>query len=653
MCGIVGILSENSSKISTLQKYVNDMVTKIQHRGPDNRDVFFDNNISFGHARLSILDISKSGNQPMQSFSGRYVIVFNGEIYNHLEIRKKLESNFNFNKWKSNSDTETLINLFEFYDIETILQMLNGMFAFAVWDKKNQKLYLARDRFGEKPIYYSFISEKFIFFSELKCLNAVKDFRRELNKDSIKIFTKINYIPAPFTVYKDVFKLEPGTLLEINQNFKYNFTIKKNVDFTTKKFKKKRWFLNNQDNKLLKYSFNEKINILEKNLNKAVKSQLISDVNIGCFLSGGIDSSIISYFMQKNSLKQIETFTIKTENLNYDESEKSKAISKFLNTSHFEYQITEHDVKNFLPKMHSIYDEPFSDSSQIPTYILSKFASKQIKVALTGDAGDELFGGYTRHIWIRKINKLIKILPSSIRKVIGGLLLNIEDKNSSIIEKLINFILKGDKQIVQLDKKLGKIGNILKTEELSNIYFNLISTWPSDDRKISLSQLDDYFHTNNLSQSETENILVLDKENYLHDDVLTKVDRAAMANSLETRVPFLDVNMIEISNSFSVKEKISNGVGKLPLRELAKRIYDKSIVDQPKMGFGIPLNNWMRSNLREWINDEIESQSAKENEFINHQYLKNIWHEHLYNNKNFSEYIWNNLILISWLKNNK
>ena len=376
-------------------------------------------------------------------------------------------------------------------------------------------------------------------------------------------------------------------------------------------------------------------------------------MDIGCFLSGGIDSGLVSYFMQKNSLKSIDTFTIKTTNKFYDESKQAKKISDFIGSNHNEYIISNNDIKNYLPNMFEVYDEPFSDSSQIPTFFLSKAASKNIKVALTGDAGDEMFGGYIRHIWIKKISKIIKYLPSNLRKFLGSILLNINNQNAEIIEKFVNFFLSDKKKIVQLDKKLGKIGNLFLSPESIDIYFKLISIWPSNIENIDNLNLEKYFETENLTSSELKNILILDKENYLHDDVLTKVDRASMANSLETRVPFLSKNILDISNLFTENEKIKNGIGKIPLRSLAEKNLPHEIVNQPKMGFGIPLNEWMRTDLREWIYDEINSKLASESEFINLSKLKFYFEEHLNKNKNFSEYIWNSLILINWLKNNK
>ncbi len=651
MCGINGILANNFN-IDKVKENLKKMNSVLAHRGPDNSDIFINEDLGMGHTRLSIIDTSNLGNQPMKSFSGRFIITYNGEIYNHLELREKLKKEFNFFNWKSTSDTETLVNLFDFFDKEKVLNLLNGMFAFALWDKKEKNLFLARDRFGEKPLYYTFQNNNFLFFSELKCLKCLKEYKREIDEESLKIFSNVNYIPAPYTVYKNVYKLEPGSFLEINKRFKDNISIYKNKNINTVNFKKKKWWNVSQEFRIDKnLNYSEKINLLEKNIDRAVNSQLISDVKIGSFLSGGIDSALISYFMQKNSQKKIETFTIKTEDKFYDESRKAKDISEYIGSTHHEYVISKNDIKNYLPSMLEVYDEPFSDSSQIPTYFLSKAASRNIRVALTGDAGDEMFGGYIRHIWLKKILKINKNLPYNLRVILGKILLNTKNHTAEMIEKIVNLFLNNKRKIVQLDKKLGKFGNLLLSPKTLNLYFNLISVWPSNNQNIKNINLEKYFGSENLGQSELQNILILDKENYLHDDVLTKVDRASMANSLETRVPFLDKNIFEISNLFTESEKINKGVGKIPLRSLAEKIFPSQIVNQPKMGFGIPLNSWMRTDLKNWIYDEINSKFVAENEFIDTERLKFYYKEHLYKNKNFSEYIWNSLILINWLKN--
>ena len=653
MCGINGILFNKNFNINKIREYINTMNSVLSHRGPDHSDIYLNENLGLGHTRLSIIDTSSLGNQPMVSFSGRYVMTYNGEIYNHLDLREQIRKKFNFLNWNGTSDTETLVNLFEFFEKEKVLNFLNGMFAFALWDKKEKKLFLARDRFGEKPIYYSFQNNNFLFFSELKCLKALKEFKREIDKDSINIFSNINYIPAPYTVYKNVYKLEPGSFIEIDTNFKGTMSIYKNKNINTTHFKKKKLWNVSQEFRIDKnLIYSEKLALLEKSLDSAVSSQLISDVKIGSFLSGGIDSALISYFMQKNSVKQIDTYTVKTEHKLYDESKKAKIISEFIGSNHNEYLISRNDIQNYLPKMFEVYDEPFSDSSQIPTYFLSKAASKKIKVALTGDAGDEMFGGYIRHIWLKKILNITKYLPFYLRVLLGKGLLNTNNQTAEKAEKIINLFLSDSKKIVQLDKKLGKLGNLLLSPKIHSLYLSLISVWPSKKHNLKNINLEKYFGSENLGNFQLKNILLLDKDNYLHDDVLTKVDRASMANSLETRAPFLDKNISDISNLFSESEMIKNGIGKKPLRSLAEKIFPSHIVKQPKMGFGIPLNSWMRTDLKDWINDEISSKFATESEFIDNETLKSYFDEHLNNNKNFSEYIWNSLILINWLKNN-
>jgi asparagine synthase (glutamine-hydrolysing) len=340
-------------------------------------------------------------------------------------------------------------------------------------------------------------------------------------------------------------------------------------------------------------------------------------------------------------------------NLDYDESEKAKNIARYLDTNHNEYRLGTDDVKNSLPIMHNIYDEPFADSSQIPTYILSKFASKKIKVALSGDGGDELFGGYVRHIWSKKILQLINFFPLIIRKKFGQLLLNLNYNSVIKIEKILNIFISNQSKLVQLDKKLNKFGKILSSStNISDFYFTLISVWPNMLNDKSEVDYVKFISNQSSRQQSKEDIMWLDVDNYLHDDVLCKLDRAAMSNSLETRVPFLDKDVYDISKSFSFNEKINKGVGKIPLRDLMKKYFPKNTVDQPKMGFGIPLNNWMRNDLKIWVDDILNSEFVKNQEYYNQKTLLYYWNEHCTKGKNYGESLWNALIFLNWLKDN-
>ncbi len=652
MCGIAGMLINRN--ISTEQNLLTlkSMTHALKHRGPDNEQTYIDEYIGLGHTRLSILDLSINASQPMESFSKRYVISFNGEIYNHLELRNELFKTSKFNNWGSYSDTSTLVNLFDYWDINKILIKLKGMFAFALWDKKNKSLFLARDRFGEKPLYYGLVNNQFMFASELKSLKQIANFKNKISQNSAKIFSKLHYVPCPYSIYEDIYKLEPATYLNIQIEKKINLQIEKKIDLNNSFIKKKRWWKSetiSQEQLLYKnLSYSDRLSKLNYNLDKSVKSQLISDVSLGAFLSGGIDSSLIAFYMQKNSSKKIDTFSIGMNNPYYDESKKAKNIAEYLGTNHNEYILNTNDIKNCLPIMHNIYDEPFADSSQIPTYLLSKFASKKVKVALTGDGGDELFGGYVRHIWSNKILRLINYFPLKLRKKLGKLLLNLNFNSVIRIEKFINLFLANKSKLVQLDKKFNKLGKILSSSSnIYDFYFTLISVWPN------MGNVDhSKFIIGKEGKACVNDFMWLDIDNYLHDDVLCKVDRAAMSNSLETRVPFLDKDVFDISQSFSFEEKTNKTIGKIPLRDLMKKNFPTNSVDQPKMGFGIPLNDWMRNDLKFWVDDILNSDFVKTQEFFDRKTLLYYWKEHSIKGKNYGEYLWNSLIFLNWLKDN-
>ena len=654
MCGICGILPFKGISDPLLKHNIIAMTKTLDHRGPDNLDYYLDDEIAIGHTRLSILDLSSAGNQPAKSFSGRFVISFNGEIYNHLDLRNQIENNYGFNSWKSTSDTSTLVNMFEFWDIEKILNKINGMFAFGVWDRKLKKLTLARDRFGEKPLYFGWIEDNFIFGSELKSIKKHQKFNNSISQKALSLYTQVHYVPSPLSIYKDIYKLEPANFIVIGNQSKKISLEKKNINIDEKDFIKKKWwdykkktFLYHSHNQL---SYKEKMDFLDSRISSAVNRQLISDVPLGTFLSGGIDSTLMTLMVKKSTYRQIDTFTIGMKDNFYDESMKAYKISKYLGTNHHQISVSDKDVINILPKINDIYDEPFADSSQIPTYLLCSFASKHIKVAISGDGGDELFGGYVRHIWSGKIIKILKFAPNSIKKMLGKYLLNLNYKNIEKIEKLLNFFLPVESRLVQLDKKTNKLGSVLLSNSLSNFYLSLISTWPS---ALNTKFNNENFNfTDGCDYKTEEDIPMMDIDNYLNDDILCKVDRASMACGLEVRVPFLDKEVYEISQAFNFKEKVRNSIGKRPIRDLLRRYLPEEFINQPKMGFGIPLNNWMRVSLKEWVEDILYCKSSKYQGYLDLNTIIKYWKMHKSGGNNYGEFLWNSIVLLNWLRIN-
>ncbi len=648
MCGISGIIKQNNS-YNGLESEIIKMNMSLKHRGPNNSGTWVDNHngVALGHRRLSILDLSNAGNQPMQFQNKNLVLTFNGEIYNHLEIREKLENETHYNfKWTSHSDTETLLRAFETWGIHETLKICSGMFSIAVWNKKRKILTLARDRFGEKPLYYGWGNNDFIFASEIKAIKTYKNFNNAICKKSLAFYLRVNYVPSPLSIYKNIFKLDPGTYIEINKSTK-------NI---TQISKKKFWSLetNIKDNKLLNiHDENLVIEELEKKLIKSVKSQMLSDVPLGGFLSGGIDSSLITALMQRENNRSIKTFTIGFNDKQFDESIFAKKVSNYLGTDHSEIIISDKDSRNVIPLLPQIYDEPFADSSQIPTYLICKVAKQNVTVALSGDGGDELFGGYNRYTWSPKIWKKISILPFFLRKKLGELSLNISERNLDIILK--SFINRGG-------YKIHKIGRaLLNSTNVENFMQNMTLQWVEENNLI-MDFDNNKFNNSYIFQNKINNsnltfndpiskMIYLDTVTYLQDDILCKLDRAAMSNSLETRLPFLDKEVVEFANKIPIHIKIKNGTGKWPLKKILSKYVPENLVDRPKTGFSIPLGKWLKGPLRDWAESLLNEKRIAQEGFFSSKLISAKWQQHLDGNQDHSSNLWSILMFQSWLEN--
>ena len=644
MCGFAGFIDTKSFSENILYR----MTEVLNHRGPDDRGIWInkDIGIGFAHTRLAILDVSQAGKQPMESRSGRYVIIFNGEIYNHLELRKEVEykNNLQKNNWVGYSDTETLLAAIETWGIEVTLKKLNGMFAFAIYDKKNQNLILARDRIGEKPLYYGWQNNTFLFASELKAIKEHPNFDNEINENIIPLYLKYNYIPEPYSIYKNIYKLKPGSFITILCNNK-----SKNIE------EKDYWSLinNSYSKNISKITDREAINEFEILIQNSVSKQKLSDVPIGSFLSGGIDSSLITAIMQSQSRNPINTFTIGFNDKNYDESYYANKIAKHLGTNHNQWIVEPTDVFSMIPSLSEIYDEPFADSSQIPTYLVSKFAKKKVTVCLSGDAGDELFGGYNRYIWLSKIHSIPiyirNILSFSINRLSPTVWSKILNSFNPITPKKFKINMPGD--------RLHKLGNLLKTSSYEDTYNNFISTWnnPKDvliNNKL-LTGSESYWKDFDFIKDHKMRMMILDILNYLPNDILCKLDRAAMSNSLETRVPFLDINVINFSMNLPLNMKIRNNKGKWIVRKLLNKYVPKKLFDRPKMGFGIPIDNWLRHDLKEWASDLINQKNGVNHDYFDRNTIKMMWNEHLSGKNNWQYHLWNILSFDSWYIKNK
>lgn len=646
MCGLAGIWGRPDSVSEAL---VTAMCDAIRHRGPDDRGVWVDTNagLALGHRRLSILDLSPAGRQPMVSTSGRYVIAFNGEIYNHLALRDELRGV----AWRGHSDTESLLAAFEAWGVEATLKRTVGMFAIALYDKSERSLFLARDRMGEKPLYYGWQGDAFLFGSELKAFKPHPSFRGEVDRDALTLLLRHSYIPAPHTIYRGIRKLPPGTMIRISIE---SGSVATGIYPEPKAY----WSLRGavDDAVLMPFSGGEReaIGAMELQLKEAIGLQMIADVPLGAFLSGGIDSSTVVALMQAQSSRRVRTFTVGFQEEGYDEASYAREVARHLGTEHTELYVTSEEARAVIQKLPTLYDEPFSDSSQIPTFLISQMARQHVKVALSGDGGDELFGGYNRYFLMSKIWRYVRRLPPALRHTIVLAIQALPPHAWNRIYDGIALGLPRHLRSVQLGDKAHKLAEILECKSPEAIYYGLISHWKQpEDVVIGGREPKTVLTQNRLSVgiSDIEQYMMyLDAVSYLSDDVLVKVDRAAMGTSLETRVPFLDHRVVETAWRLPQSMKIRNGQGKWILRKILDKYVPKALIDRPKMGFGVPIDSWLRGPLREWAESLLSESRLRSEGFFNPAPIRQKWAEHLSGQRNWQYYLWDVLMFQAWLE---
>lgn len=644
MCGIAGFLGQVLSPVERLTV----MAQAIVHRGPDDQGVWFDEGLGVGlaHARLSILDLSPAGHQPMQSASDSYVMVFNGEIYNHHALRAELEK-IAPRDWRGHSDTETLLAAIEKWGLEATLRKATGMFAIALWDKQTHTLSLARDRMGEKPLYYGWVNGMFVFASELKSLKTLPDFYNPINRDALALYLRYSSIPAPYSIYENVYKLEPGCIVSTRLG---EDELSKTVYWSTVDVVQNGW------QNPFQGSADEAVNQLETVLKKSVSLQMEADVPLGAFLSGGVDSSTIVALMQAQSSQKVKTFSIGFDNKAYNEAEHARAVAKHLGTDHLDMYVSAQDALDVIPLLPEIYDEPFADSSQIPTYLVSQIAQQKVTVSLSGDAGDELFGGYSRYQLANNTwNKLSKI-PHSVRQGLGA---GIEFLPAGfwmgVFSPLDALKSKKGKPFSYGDKFL-KASALLNSENRREFYHKgfMSHNLSAESWVLGAKSLLTRFDEVDFSQASfLEEMMALDMLHYLATDILTKVDRAAMAVSLETRVPLLDPNVIQFAASLPLEYKVRNGEGKWVLREVLYKYVPKNLIERPKMGFGVPLAEWLRGPLRDWAEILLDEKRLHQEGFFYVPLVRKKWREHLSAQRNWSYQLWDVLMFQAWLEKNK
>ena len=641
MCGFAGFI-DNQTDIADaqLKEIALAMGKAIHYRGPDAAQAWSDENygIALAHRRLSIIDLSPAGNQPMASRYGRYVMVYNGEVYNAEDIRQELIP-LGRTEYRGHSDTEVILEGFEVWGIKQTIQKLIGMFTFAIWDREEKRITLIRDRLGIKPLYWSIQNGRLLFGSEMKALAAHPDFRGNKDRNALAAFLRHNYIPAPYTVYDTVQKLEPGHMVTLDSKLQNAPVIEKF------------WSIEEVIQRGHAAPFTgtdeEMVDHLEELLSDAVKRRMIADVPLGAFLSGGIDSSTVVALMQKQSNRPVKTFSIGFNEEGYNEAKHATVVAKHLGTEHTELYVSPEEAQKVIPKLAYMYDEPFSDSSQIPTYLVSAMTKEHVTVALSGDGGDELFAGYNRYFQSQKIGGTLGQLSLFTRKASASL---IKSFSPNFWDSIFSLVPKSKRPAYAGDK-MHKLANVLCEDE-DGFYRRLISHWMDPEKIISGSQepkgiiWDD--KVKDLTPNFVERMRYLDIRTYLPDDILTKVDRASMAVALEARVPILDHRVTEFAWTLSPDRLIKDGQGKWPLRQVLYRHVPQSIVDRPKMGFGVPIDSWLRGPLKEWAEDLLNPSMIKKHDILAPDPIWEKWQEHLSGKQNWQYYLWDILMLQAW-----
>lgn len=650
MCGIAGFIQNESCDYQTI---INSMTSSIRHRGPDDADGWVDSSvgIALGFRRLAILDLSAEGRQPMKSHSGRYTIVFNGEIYNYLDLQAELK--LKGHKFRGHSDTEVILACFEEWrDKEgtaKILSRFNGMFALALWDSKERQLVLARDRMGEKPLYYGKFDKAFLFGSELKALRAHPKFQSKIDRRAASLMLQYSYVPTPLSIYENVHKLPPATFLEIN----VDAMPQASSDFIPKCY----WSIDEVVNKgwqTLIHDSESALSQVELLSKDSVKIRMISDVPLGAFLSGGIDSSLIVALMQQHSSKPIKTFSIGFQEDSFDEACYAKKVAQHIGTQHQELYVSAREALDVIPLLPTIYDEPFSDHSQIPTFLVSKLARTSVTVSLSGDGGDELFCGYNRYYWGHKLTRILDLLPLTIRRALALMLKLLPGQ---ALTSLVNWQTRqasASFQLRDISSKIDKLVGALSSKNSEDLYLKMLRHWEPDSelflgdrvdfqRVIASSHIFDGSTLDSYSRMQLH-----DMRNYLPDDILVKLDRATMAASLEGRVPFLDHRLIELSWRIAPICKLREKQGKWILRQILAKYVPKALFERPKQGFSMPIGQWLRGPLREWAEELLTPDALMRDGIINSHLVGRAWQEHLSGKRNLQYYLWDILMFQAW-----
>lgn len=632
------------------------MNATLRHRGPDDGHVWIEEQcgIALGHRRLSIVDLSEEGSQPMESACERYVITFNGEIYNFKELRRELENHANAPAFRGHSDTEVMLACISAWGLESALQKFVGMFAFALWDRRESALYLVRDRMGVKPLYYAWCGNTVIFASELKALRMYPGFNSAIDRDALCLYFRFQYIPAPRAIYQDCLKLPQGHVLKITSDMLKAGGVKPE----SRPYWSSRDIWSQPLFDLDQIPEIELIDNLEKLLKEAIQLRMISDVPLGAFLSGGIDSSIVVSLMQGMSDRPVQTFTIGYKEQAYDESEFASKIAHHLGTDHTLYPVSEQDALNVIPLIPDIWDEPFADVSQIPTYLVSRLARQEVTVSLSGDGGDELFAGYDRYRRTQLIWAKLQRLPLSVRKSLAVLLHAFPEQVLDILAAPFGPVMKRRGLLGAQGKmglKLHRLADTLSRDEFSLLYKMMVSYEHEPDRLVINGHEPSTLFDSDCSgiRDELQAMLYWDSNTYLADDILTKVDRASMSTGLEARTPLLDHRVVEFAARIPASLKIRNGGGKWILRQVLNRYVPASMFDRPKMGLGVPIDSWLGGALRDWSEALLDTGRLKSEGYLDVKRVRHMWGRYLAGEKGWQYNLWSVLMFQSWLESHE